>query len=119
MPPECFERSEDHFGRQFLEGVSAEECVAHAIEEVGDGGEIDGDFIREPVGARHPRARGRFCPLRVVPAPSRRIGQNFVGARCLEEGDRTVVSRDVGVIPTGQLPVRALDLFCASARRYA
>ena len=58
----------------------------------------------------------RFASYR---APSRRIGQNLVGARRLEEGDRTVVSRDVGMIPTSQLPVRTLDLFCASARRYA
>ena len=99
----------------------AEERMPHPIEHARHRREIDINLIREPLGApvtvaQPPSAEPQ--PV-VVRSPTRRVAQNVVGTGHLQERRPAVVTRDVRVIPPRKLPVRALDLLCARARRHA
>ena len=102
---ERLERREDDLGGELLERIRAKERMAHAVQHIGHRGKIDRDFVGEPVAAPG-RGIGERGPLGIVRPPSPRIAENLVGAGSLEEGDRTVVSRDVGMIAGGPIAGR-------------
>ena len=84
--------------------------------------DTEGKSIATSSANQSPRPTPRLDAGRtpgVVRAPPPRVGEHLVGAGGFEKRDRAVVSRDVGMIPAGQLPVGALDLVSARIRRYA
>src|SRR5262249_53558874 len=55
----------------------------------------------------------------IILTASRRIAQDLVGTRHVEERGAAIVPGNVGVIAARELPVRALDFVSARVRRYA
>ena len=118
VPSERFEGREDDLGRQILRGRSRQRRNG-ACGRAGPKPRESRWRPRRRSSAAPGRRVSRHRADRVVGPAASRIGQDFVGAGRLEEGDRAVVSRNVGMIPAGQLPVGALDLVSARVRRHA
>ena len=117
--PERFLRAQDDLGIQSHDRRFAEERVAHPVEHARHGREVDSHLIREPLRAPVMVAGPLMQPQpAVVRSATVRVAQDVVRTGNLQERRAAVVPRDVRVVASGELPVRALDLVSARARRH-